>query len=85
MFDYRGLHDLLFFALYIGAAFFALMACLYLLLRRDNAIAGDVRSSRRLRRWTALLLAAIVASHVYRLPRLARRVVAGTEGKLKMK
>lgn len=65
MFEYRGLHDVLFMALYIGAACFALVACLYLLFRRRNIFAEDVRSSRVLRRWTAGLMVAIAASHVW--------------------
>ena len=65
MFEYRGLHDVLFMVLYIGAAFFALVACLYLLFRQRNVFAEDVRSSRVLRRWTAVLMAAMVASHVW--------------------
>ena len=54
-----------FMLLYGGAAFFALLACLYLLLRRGNAFADDVRSSRVLRRWTVAFMAAIFASHVW--------------------
>ena len=54
-----------FMMLYGGAAFFALLACLYLLLRRGNAFAADVRSSLVLRRWTAAFMAAVVASHVW--------------------
>jgi hypothetical protein len=65
MFDYRGLQDILFIALYCGVAVIALLACLYLLLRRKNAIASDVRSSRVLRRWTAVLMATMAASHVW--------------------
>ena len=66
MYEYRGLQDVLFMALYIGAATFALLACLYLLLRRGNAFVGEeIKSSFRLRRWTAALMAAIAASHVW--------------------
>ena len=66
MYEYRGLQDVLFMALYIGAATFALLACLYLLLRRGNAFVGEeIKSSLRLRRWTAALMAAIAASHVW--------------------
>ena len=65
MFEYRGLQDGFFIVLYIGAAFFALMACLYLLFRRVNAFADDVKSSLRLRRWTAGLMVAVAASHVW--------------------
>ena len=79
MYEYRGLQDGLFIALYIGTAMLALVACLYLLLRRVNAFmhkdAPDssgprrlglaMRSSRRLRRWTAVFFAAMAASHVW--------------------
>ena len=78
-----------FVALYCVAAFFALMAGVYLLWRRGNAFMQEegtdstktietptkelvhvgydlrLRSSLRLRRWTAALMAAIVASHVW--------------------
>ena len=66
MYDYRGLQDVYFIMLYGMAGFFALLACLYLLLRRGNAFVGEeIKSSRRLRRWTAALLAAMAASHVW--------------------
>ena len=66
MYEYRGLQDVFFLMLYGGVAFLAVVACLYLLLRRGNAFVGgelppgqkpvrlglEVRSSRRLRRWT---------------------------------
>ena len=65
MYEYRGLQDIFFIMLYGAAAFFALLACVYLLLRRGNAFAVDIRSSRVLRRWTAAFMAAIVASHVW--------------------
>lgn len=87
MFDYRGLQDGLFIALYIGAGVLALLAALYLLLRRRNLFMREVgpeellaielpsgrrlrlghalRSSRRLRRWTAALLLAMALSHVW--------------------
>ena len=64
MFDYRGLQDVLFIALYCGVAFLAVLAAVYLLFRRHNVFA-DVRSSLRLRRWTAVLLATMTASHVW--------------------
>jgi hypothetical protein len=66
MYDYRGLQDMFFMMLYGMAGFFALLACLYLLFRRGNAFAGEeVKSSLRLRRWTAALLAAMAVSHVW--------------------
>ena len=65
MYEYRGLQDVFFIMLYGGAAFLALLACLYLLFRRGNAFADDVRSSCVLRRWTAALMAATAASHLW--------------------
>jgi hypothetical protein len=87
MFDYRGLQDGLFIALYIGAGCLALLAAVYLLLRPRNLFMHEVspeslltidlpsgrklrlchpiRASRRLRRWTAALLLAMAASHVW--------------------
>ena len=66
MYDYRGLQDVFFMMLYGGVTFFALLASLYLLLRRGNAFVGEeIRSSLRLRRWTAALMAMMAASHVW--------------------
>ena len=85
MFDYRGLQDVLFIALYWGVAFLAVLAAVYLLFRRRNVfmrergpecmtiesprepvrIGHPLHSSLRLRRWTAALLAAMAASHVW--------------------
>ena len=87
MFDYRGLQDGLFIALYIGAGCLALLAAVYLLFRRKNLFMQEDgpesvktielpsgrrlrlghprRSSLRLRRWTAALLLAMAASHVW--------------------
>ena len=66
MYEYQGLQDIFFMMLYIGAATYALQAAAYLLFRRGIAFVGDeITSSRVLRRWTASLLAAIAASHVW--------------------
>lgn len=86
MYEYEGLQDVVFIALYCVAAFAALVAAAYLLWRRGNAFMQEkgpenmvtietpngplrldfgVRSSLRLRRWTAALMVAIVASHVW--------------------
>ena len=65
MYEYQGLSDPVFLMLYGAAAWFALMACVYLLWRRGNAYADDVGSSRVLRGWTAALMVAIVGSHVW--------------------
>jgi len=56
----------MFLTLYVAAACLALVAAVYLLFRRGNAVAGsEVSPSPVLRRWTAALMAAIVASHVW--------------------
>ena len=92
MFDYRGLQHGLFIALYCMAGLFALLAAVYLLLRRKNLFMREYeidsptttegpandgksdsrrryglprRASLRLRRWTAGLLMAMAASHVW--------------------
>ena len=65
MYEYLGLQDVFFIMLYCMAGFLALLACLYLLFRRRNVFASDVRSSLVLRRWTAAFMAAVVASHVW--------------------
>ena len=46
----------------------SLIACCYLLFRRANAIAPDVMSPLRLRRWTAAFFAAIALCHLWYLP-----------------
>ena len=87
MFDYRGLNDVLFLMLYIGAVALAQLAAVYLLFRRRNlfmlehglegcdehttadgrkiTLGHPLRASLRLRRWTAALLLAMAASHVW--------------------
>ena len=72
MYEYRGLQDVFFIALYWGVALLAVAACLYLLFRRRNVLMRQpprlglaIHSSLRLRRWTAVLLAAMAASHVW--------------------
>ena len=66
MYEYQGLSDAFFLMLYGAAAWFALLACVYLLFRRGNAVAGyEVSSSRMLRWWTAAFMAAVFASHVW--------------------
>ena len=54
--------------LYTGAAVLSLIASIYLLFRRANAIAPDITSPVRLRRWTAALFASTTLSHVWYLP-----------------
>ena len=78
MYEYRGLQDVLFMTLYWMVAFIALLAAVYLLFRRRNVFMHEdepeeeprpyglaMRSSLRLRRWTAVLLVTMAASHVW--------------------
>ena len=60
--------DTLFLMFYASVAMLALIACCYLLFRRANAIAPDVTSSVRLRRWTAGFLGASTLSHLWYMP-----------------
>ena len=57
-----------FYVLYGGVAVLNVIACLYLLFRRSNAIAPDITSPVRLRRWTAAFFAAIALCHLWYLP-----------------
>ena len=57
-----------FYVLYGGVAVLNVIACLYLLFRRSNAIAPDITSPVRLRRWTAAFFAASALSHLWNLP-----------------
>ena len=54
-----SLDTILFFLLYGAGTMAALIACLYLMLRRGNAIAPEVTSPVRLRRWTAAFFAVL--------------------------
>ena len=65
MYGEQSILDPYFMALYGGTALLTLVAALYLLLRRSNAVAADVRSSRVLRRWTAAFFLASALSHVW--------------------
>ena len=65
MYGEQNILDPYFMALYGGTALLTLVAALYLLLRRSNAVAADVRSSRVLRRWTAAFFLASALSHVW--------------------
>ena len=60
--------DTLFVILYAGVTFMALTASFYLLFRRANAIAPDVRPPARLRRWTAAFFGSIALSHLWYMP-----------------
>ena len=58
------LQDILFVSLFGGVIMLDVAAALYLLLRRGNAIAPEVTSPVRLRRWAAGFLLACAWSHV---------------------
>lgn len=59
------LQDVVFVLLYGGLMGVSVAAALYLLLRRGNAIAPEVKSPVRLRRWSAAFLLASALSHVF--------------------
>jgi AraC-like DNA-binding protein len=50
---------------YGGTALMALIACIYLCLRRGNAFAADVTPPMQLRRWAAAFFALAFLSHVW--------------------
>ena len=53
---------------YGASAMLSLAACCYLLFRRGNAIASEVSSPVRLRRWTAAFFASFFLSHLWYMP-----------------
>ena len=53
------------FVFYGGTALMALIACIYLCLRRGNAFAADVTPPMQLRRWAAAFFALAFLSHVW--------------------
>lgn len=56
--------DIFFILLYGGVTMLDVMAAMYLFLRQGNAIAPEVNSSLRLRRWTAAFLCGAALSHI---------------------
>ena len=59
------LQDILFHSLFGSVAAIALVASLYLLLRRNNAFSSDITPPLRLRRWTAAFFATITLDHMW--------------------
>jgi AraC-like DNA-binding protein len=59
------LKDVFFVTFYGGVTMLNLVLALYLLLRRGNAIAPEVTSPVRLRRWAGAFLMVCAVSHVY--------------------
>ena len=68
MFGQISLDIILLFMLYGVGTATAAGACLYLLLRRANAIAPEVTSPVRLGRWTAAFFAVLAIGHLWYLP-----------------
>ena len=58
------LQDIVFVIIYGGVIMLNLVAALYLLLRRGNAVMPEVTSPVRLRRWAAAFMVATALSHV---------------------
>ena len=68
MYDQTGTGDILYLILYGAGSMLSLMTCCYLLFRQANAIAPDITSPVRLRRWTAAFFASIALSHIWYMP-----------------
>ena len=68
MFGQIPLYTILLFMLYGAVTIMALIACLYLLLRRGNAFVPDVTPPMRLRQWTAAFFAIMALGHLWYLP-----------------
>jgi AraC-like DNA-binding protein len=65
MYEFEGLNNVLYTMLYGAAAMAAVIAGLYLLLRRHNAISPNITPPKSLRQWAAAFLFASAASHVW--------------------
>lgn len=65
MYATQSLQDILFLILYGGVAMLALVAGIYMGLRRNNGIIADVLPSTALRRWTAAFFIMSALSHVW--------------------
>jgi len=63
--QYYSLPYIFYLTLYGGVALTALIACCYLMFRRANAFAPEIKSPERLRYWTAAFFAAIAMSHMW--------------------
>ena len=65
MYAQQSLHDILFMMMYSVVAMLAIVAGIYLWLRRANAIAPAITPPKALRRWTAMFLFVAASSHVW--------------------
>lgn len=68
MYDQIDTEDILYFILYGAAAMLSLLTSCYLQFRRANAIAPDITSPVRLRRWTAAFFASMTLSRLWYMP-----------------
>ena len=59
------LSNSLYLIVYGGSMVFSLIACIYLLCRRSNAIAPEVTPPLRLRRWVAAFFVIMLLSHLW--------------------
>ena len=64
--EFQG--DVLYLMLYAVVAVLNLVASCYLLFRRGNAFAPDIKSPICLRRWTGVFFAAMFLSHLWYMP-----------------
>ena len=65
MYEHQQVYsNTLYIMVYGGSMIFALIASIYLLFRRSNAIAPEVAPPLRLRRWVAAFFAVMVMSHL---------------------
>ena len=68
MYDQEFQGDVFYMMLYAVVAVLNLVASCYLLFRRGNAFAADIKSPIRLRRWTGVFFAAMFLSHLWYMP-----------------
>ena len=68
MYDQEFQGDVLYLMLYAVVAVLNLVASCYLLFRRGNAFAPDIKSPICLRRWTGVFFAAMFLSHLWYMP-----------------
>ncbi len=67
MYDYIR-QDVIFIMFYTVVTCMALTASCYLLFRRGNAFAPDIKPPERIRRWTALFFAVYALEHIWYMP-----------------
>ena len=68
MFEPITIEVMLLMMLYAAGATMALIACLYLLLRRGNAFSRRIMTPKRLRLWTAAFFGILALGHVWYMP-----------------